>query len=70
VDEDKETYQNLKDKLSTKFNFRNFDAEANKIFIEKLDDTAKYISENTERKNINFITNKDLTQILFQMVDN
>ena len=43
VDEDKETYQNLKDKLSTKFNFRNFDAEANKIFIEKLDDTTNKI---------------------------
>ena len=51
-------------------NFRNFDNEAKKIFIEKLDDTTKYISENVDRKNINFITNADLTEILFEMVDN
>ena len=34
VDEDKETYENLKNKLSTRFCFRNVENEANKIFIE------------------------------------
>ena len=70
IDEDKETYENLKNKLSTRFCFRNFDKESNKIFIDKLDDTVSHIKNNSESKSINFITNTDLTEILFEMVDN
>ena len=70
VDEDKETYENLKNKLSTRFCFRNFENEANKIFIEKLDDTVSHIKDNSEGKRINFITNTDLSEMLFEMVDN
>ena len=70
IDEDKETYENLKNKLSTRFCFRNFENEANKIFIEKLDDTVSHIKDNSEGKRINFITNTDLSELLFEMVDN
>ena len=70
IDEEKETYENLRQKLSTKFYFRNFDEEGNKIFIDNLNDTVPHILENSERKRINFITNTDLTDILFQMLDN
>ena len=70
VDEDKETYENLKNKLSTRFCFRNFENEANNIFIEKLADTVSHIKDNSEGKRINFITNTDLSEMLFEMVDN
>ena len=69
-DEEKETYEKMKLSLSSKFYFRDFDKEANKIFVENLDDTIAHIKENTKRKNINFITNTDLRDILFQMIDN
>ena len=59
----------MKNKLSTKFYFRNFDKEVHKIKIETLDDTVEHIKTNDERHNINFITNLDLTKILFQMID-
>ena len=70
IDEDKETYENMKNKLSTKFYFRNFETEANKQYIEHINDTVTHIQNNTERKNINFFTNTDLVDILFQMIDN
>ena len=70
IDEEKETYENLKMKLSTNFYFRNFDKESKKVFIDNLDDCVQIIKDNEEGENINFITNTDLTKILFQMVDN
>ena len=70
VDEEKETYDNLKNKLSTNFYFRNFDKESKKIFINNLNDAIKYITDNEQKDNIIFITNTDLTDILFEMVDN
>ena len=69
-DQEKETYKNMKNSLSTKFYFRNFDKEANKIFIENLDELLHHVKQNKERKNINFITNTDLTDILFEIIDN
>ena len=47
---------------------RNFDKEA--IFLDNLPDCVQHIKDNEEAENINFITNTDLTQILFQMIDN
>ena len=55
--------------MSTNFYLRNFDKESKKIFIDDLTDCVKHIKDNEETKNINFITNTDLTQILFQMID-
>ena len=69
VDEEKETYENLKNKLSTNFFFRNFDKEIHKIFINNLDDCIQHIQDNEKADNITFITNTDLTHIFFQMVD-
>jgi len=69
VDEEKETYENLKNKLSTNFFFRNFDKEIHNIFINNLDDCIQHIQDNEKADNITFITNTDLTHILFQMVD-
>ena len=63
-------YENVKNKLSTSFCFRNFENEANKILIEKLDDTVSHIKDISEGKIINFITNTDLSEMLFEMVDN
>ena len=40
-----------------------------KIFINNLDDCIQYIQDNEKADNITFITNTDLTHILFQMVD-
>ena len=60
----------MKNSISPKFYFRNFDNEGTKIFIEKLDDVIPYVSANTQNKNIHFITNSDLTNILFEMIDN
>ena len=40
-----------------------------KIFINNLDDCLQYIQYNEKADNITFITNTDLTHILFQMVD-
>ena len=69
-DVDKEDYENLKNSISTKFYFRNFDKEGNKIFINNSDDVIEHIVNNSDNKTINFITNTDLTEILFQMLDN
>ena len=55
IDEDKETYEILKNKLSTRFCFRNFENKANKIFIEKIDDTVSHIKDNSEGKRINLL---------------
>ena len=63
-------YENVKNKLSTSFCFRNFENEANNIFINKLDVTVSHINDNSEGKRINFITNTDLSEMLFEMVDN
>ena len=56
IDENKETYENLKNKSLTRFCFRNFENESNKIFIEKIDDTVSHIKDNSDGKRINFIT--------------
>ena len=50
IDNEKETYENLKNSLSSRFYFRNFETEANKIFIENLDDVVPHIKNNTEKK--------------------
>ena len=70
MNEEKDTYDNLKNSLSTRFHFRNFDKEATKIFIDNLDDVVYHIKDNEEKENIDFITNTDLNEILFQMLDN
>ena len=70
MNEEKETYDNLKNSLSTRFYFRNFDKEATKKFIDDLEDVVDCIKDNEEKENIEFITNTDLTQLLFQMIDN
>lgn len=68
MNEEKETYDNLRNSLSPKFYFRNFDKEA-KVFIDELDDVVTHVEDNDEKENINFITNTDLTEMLFQMID-
>ena len=70
IEHEKETYNNLKKSLSTRFYFRNFDKEAKKIYIDNLDDVVSHVEDNEEKENINFITNTDLTKMLFQMIDN
>ena len=70
INHEKETYDNLKKSLSSKFYFRNFDKEAHKTYIDNLDDVVDHIKDNEEKQNITFITNTDLTTILFQMIDN
>ena len=69
-DQENDTYENLKNSISTKFYFRNFDKEGNKIFINSIDDVTEHIINNSEGESINFITNTDLSEILFQMLDN
>ena len=69
VYQDQDMYKNMETKLSTKFYFRNFENEADKIFIDNLDDIVPHVKSNSERKNINFITNTDMKDILFQMID-
>ena len=70
IEHEKETYNNLKKSLSTRFYFRNFDKEAKKIYIDNLDDVVSHFEDNDAKENINFITNTDLTKMLFQMIDN
>ena len=69
INHEKETYDNLKKYLSSKFIFRNFDIKAHKTYIDNIDDVVEHIKDNEEKQNITFITNTDLTNILFQMVD-
>ena len=40
-----------------------------KLFIHNVDDCIQHIQDNEKADNITFITNTDLTHILFQMVD-
>ena len=70
IEHEKETYDNLKNSLSSRFYFRNFDKEAKKIYIDNLDDVVEYVEGNDKKENINFITNTDLADMLFQMIDN
>ena len=49
MNEEKETYDNLRNSLSPKFYFRNFDKEAKKIYIDKLDDVVDHIANNDEK---------------------
>ena len=65
----KKTYEDLKNKLFTRFYFRNFDKEMHKLFINNLDDCIQHIQDNENTDNITFITNTDLTHILFQIID-
>ena len=50
IDEEKETYENLKNKLSTNFYFRNFDKESKKIFVNNFEDCIQHIKDNEEEK--------------------
>ena len=70
IDLEKETYDNLKNSISSRFYFRNFDKEAKKIYIDNLEDVVEHVENNDKKENINFITNTDLTDMLFQMIDN
>ena len=69
MNDDKETNENLKNSLSKRFNFRDFERECKKVFIEKLDDVLQHVKNNSIGNSIRFITNTDLTEIVFEMVD-
>jgi len=54
IEHEKETYDNLKNSLSSRFYFRNFDKEAKKIYIDNLDDVVEYVEGNDKKENIHF----------------
>ena len=63
------TYDELKNSLSTRFYFRNFEKELEneRQFINSMDDTIQYILNSD--KNIKFITNTPLEELLFEMIN-
>ena len=59
-----------RNKISTRFYFRDFDKEMHKIFINDLYDCIQHIQDNEKANNNTFITNTDLTHIRRYYDDN
>ena len=69
-DENEEkVYNTLKESISSRFYFRNFEKELqNEVqFIDSIDDTVQHILNSD--KNIKFMTNTPLEELLFEMID-
>ena len=70
-DENEErVYNALKESILSRFYFRNFEKELqNEVhFIDSIDDTVQHIINSD--KNIKFMTNTPLEELLFEMIDN